>query len=210
MRWHRSLTRGGVFLIPITLLLASGGFVQTDTAQPLRIGIIGLDTSHVVVFTRIFNDLSDPEHVPGVRVVAAFKGGSPDVEASRTRVDSFTAELRDKWKVQIVNDIHTMCRMVDAVLLESVDGRAHLTQVKPVFAAKKPVYIDKPLAASYKDAYEIARLAKKAGVPWFSSSDLRFWEETQRLKNPAGLAGRIVGYTVYGPFPTEPHHPDLM
>jgi hypothetical protein len=82
--------------------------------------------------------------------------------------------------------------------------------VKPVLEAKKPVYIDKPLAASYKDAREIARLAKEAGVPWFSSSDLRFWEETQRLKSPAGLTGHIVGYTVYGPSPTEPHHPDLM
>ena len=99
--------------------------------------------------------------------------------------------------------------MVDAVLLESVDGRVHLEQVKPVLAAHKPVFIDKPLAASYKDAKEIARLAQEGGAPWFSSSSLRFWEETERLKNPAG-AGRILGYNVHGPAPLEPHHPDLM
>jgi predicted dehydrogenase len=200
----------GASLIPIAVLCALSGFAQTEAAQALRVGIIGLDTSHVIVFTRIFNDAADPEHVPGIRVVAAFKGGSPDVEASRTRVEGFTAELRDKWHVQIVDDIPTLCRMVDAVLLESVDGRTHLEQVKPVFAARKRVYIDKPLAASYKDASEIARLAQEAGVPLFSSSDLRFWEETQRLKRPAGFTGRILGYATYGPAPTEPHHPDLM
>ena len=110
-----------------------------------------------------------------LRVVAAFKGGSPDIESSRTRIEGFTAELRDKWKVEIVTDIPTLCRKVDAVLLESVDGRPHLEQVKPVLAAKKRVFIDKPLAASYQDAKEIARLAREAGVPWFSSSSLRFW-----------------------------------
>ena len=65
------------------------------------------------------------------------------------------------------------------------------------------------MAASYKDVKEIIRLAQAAGVPWFSASDLRFWEETKRLKNPAGV-GRILSYEVYGPSPTEPHHPDLM
>ena len=64
--------------------------------------------------------------------------------------------------VQIVDDIQTLCRRVDAVLLESVDGRTHLKQVKPLFAAKKRVYIDKPLAASYKDASEITLLGQES------------------------------------------------
>ncbi len=180
-----------------------------ESPQPIRVGLIGLDTSHVIAFTKLLNDSSNPDHVPGARVVAAFKGGSPDIESSRTRIEGFTAELRDKWKVEIVADIATLCRKVDAVLLESVDGRPHLEQVKPVLAAKKPVFIDKPLAASYRDAREIARLAREAGVPWFSSSSLRFWDETRRLKS-ATAAGRILGSNVYGPAPTEPHHPDLM
>jgi len=198
-----------LFLIPAMLFLQTAGSAQGDAGQVIRVGIIGMDTSHVVEFTRIFNDPSDPEHVPGVRVVAAYKGGSPDVAKSKDRIEKFTTELRDKWKITMVDDIPTLCSMVDAVLLESVDGRTHLEQVKPVLAARKPVFIDKPLAASYRDAKEIATLASKAGVPWFSASSLRYWEETQRLRNPQGL-GRILGYSVYGPSPTEPHHPDLM
>jgi predicted dehydrogenase len=206
--FHRRLLVLAAVLLGAVLATLPGA-AQTDSPHPVRVGIIGLDTSHVIEFTRIFNDAADPQHVPGVRVVAAFKGGSPDIESSRTRVDGFTAQLRDKWRIEIVDDIPTLCRMVDAVLLESVDGRVHLEQVKPVLAAHKPVFIDKPLAASYRDAREIARLALEAGVPWFSSSSLRFWGETQRLKDPEGV-GRIYGYSVYGPDPIEPHHPDLM
>jgi predicted dehydrogenase len=197
----------------ITVLIISLGLIWSvalaQVSSPIRIGMIGLDTSHVIAFTKLLNDTSNPDHVPGGRVVAAFRGGSPDVESSRTRIDGFTAELRDKWKVEIVDSIAVLCQKVDAILLESVDGRRHLEQAKPVLAAKKPLFIDKPLAASYQEAREIARLAREAGVPWFSSSSLRFWEETQRLKS-APEAGAILGANVYGPAPTEPHHPDLM
>ena len=193
-----------------TLLLAvSLGSAQEAASPEIRVGIIGTDTSHVIEFSRIFNDASDPEHVPGVRVVAAYKGGSPDVTESRERVDKYAAELHDKWKIEIVDSIPKLCAMVDGVLLESLDGRTHLNQAKAAFAAGKPVFIDKPLAASYQDAKEIARLASQAGVPWFSSSSLRYWEETQRLKNLQGV-GRVLTYSVYSPSPTEPHHPDLM
>ncbi len=196
-------------IILVVLLLASVVLSSQTERSPLRVGIIGLDTSHVVAFTKLLNDTSSPEHVSGARVVAAYKGGSPDVEASASRIEGFTAQLRDQWKVEIVPDIPTLCSKVDAILLESVDGRVHLEQVKPVFAAKKRVFIDKPLASSYKDAREIARLAAEAGVPWFSSSSLRYYPSIQALKNDAKM-GEILGCDAYGPCPTEPHHPDLF
>lgn len=108
-----------------------------------------------------------------------------------------------------MDDLPTLCSKVDVVLLESVDGRTHLEQVKPVFAAHKPVFIDKPLAGSYKDAKEIAELGKVAGVPCFTASTLRFWGETARLKNPAGI-GHILAFDVLGPTIREPHVPALF
>jgi hypothetical protein len=170
-------------------------------AADLRIGIIGTDTSHAIAFTQILNDESSPDHVPGGRVVAAFKGGSPDVESSATRVDKFAEELRAKWKVQFYASIPELCRNVDAVLLESVDGRVHLEQARPVIAAHKRLFIDKPLASTLEDAREIARLAREAGVPWFSASSLRFGEiaETMKFADATGVA-------TWGPGPLEPHH----
>lgn len=167
----------------------------------IRIGIIGTDTSHVPAFTRLLNDPSAPGHIPGARVVAAFKGGSKDLESSYTRVDKYAEEIQSKWGVEIVPDIPTLCSKVDAVLIESVDGRPHLAQARQVIAAKKPMFIDKPLASTLADVKEIARLAKAAGVPWFSASSLRWSEITEKLQSPDNL-----GAHTWGPGPTEPHH----
>lgn len=186
-------------------LIAGTALAQTE----LKIGIIGTDTSHVPAFTKLLNDKNDPNHIPGARVVAAFKGGSADVESSRTRMDRFAEEISTKYGVELVNSIEELCRKVDAVLLESVDGRPHLAQIKPVLAAKKPVFVDKPFAASYRDAAEIVRLAKAAGVPVFSSSSLRYAADVQAIKNSEKHGG-IVGAFAYGPENLEPHHPDLF
>ncbi len=170
-------------------------------AADFRLGIVGTDTSHVIAFTENFNNPAAKDHVAGARVVAAYKGGSQDVESSRTRVDKYAEELHAKWNIEIVPDIPALCSKVDGVLLESVDGRIHLAQAKQVIAAHKPLFIDKPLSATLEDAREIARLAKEAGVPWFSTSSLRFGETAQSLKSPDNK-----GATVWGPGPTEPHH----
>jgi len=189
-------------------LCALSAPVAAQTPE-IRIGIIGTDTSHVTAFTKLLNDKSDPGHVAGARVVAAFKAGSPDVEASRTRIDRFAAELKDKWGVEFVDSIEALCEKVDAVLLESVDGRPHLAQAIPVFKAKKRVFIDKPLTASYADAREIVRLSRESGVPFFSSSSLRFAADLQAIRN-SGTHGGIEGAFTFGPENLEPHHPDLF
>jgi predicted dehydrogenase len=177
--------------------------------KTIRIGIIGLDTSHVEAFTAMLNDEKSPTHVPGTKVVAAFKGGSPDVEASASRLEKFTKTLREKWGVEIVDSIPALCEKVDAVLLESVDGRPHLEQVRPVFAAKKRVFIDKPLAASYRDGKEIVRLSKESGTPFFSASAVRFYEPIVKTKEDPKV-GRILGCEASSPCSLEPHHPDLF
>jgi hypothetical protein len=167
----------------------------------IRVGIIGTDTSHVPAFTKMLNDASAPGHIPGARVVAAYKGGSPDLESSSSRVDKYAEEVRTKFGVEIVPDIPTLCSKVDAVLLESVDGRVHLAQARPVIAAHKRLFIDKPLASTLADAREIARLAKEADVPWFSASSLRWSEITETMKFPD-----ITGVHTWGPGPLEQHH----
>jgi hypothetical protein len=116
-------------------------------------------------------------------------------------VDKFAEEIKSKYGVEIVPDIATLLTKVDAVLLESVDGRPHLEQAKPVIAAKKPLFIDKPLSASYEDAKEIARLAKAAGSPWFSSSSLRYGQIGETMKYPD-----TKGVITWGPGPFEEHH----
>jgi hypothetical protein len=140
--------------------------------------------------------------------VAAFKGGSSDIPSSISRIDEYSKTLQEKYGVKIYDSIEELCKNVDAVCLESVDGRPHLAQVKPVLQAHKPVFIDKPMAASLSDVIEIFRLAKEANVPVFSSSSLRFARDTQAVHN--GSIGKVTYAETYGPCELEPHHPDLF
>lgn len=174
--------------------------VSACASAQIKLGIIGTDTSHVIAFTKLLNDPNSPDHVAGARIVAAYKGGSKDIESSFTRVDKYAAELK-QMGIEIVPDIASLLRRVDGVLLESVDGRVHLAQAKPVIAAGKPLFIDKPFASTLEDAREIAKLAKDAGVPWFSASGLRFGEIVESMK-----FADATGVTTWGPGPLEEHH----
>ena len=183
-----------VAVLPVLFAVAAAG-------ADLRLGLVGTDTSHVTAFARMLNDPSSPEHVPGARIVAAYKGGQPDNAISAKYIDQYTGELRAKWGVEIVPDIPTLCSKVDGVLLTSVDGRPHLGEARQIFASGKPVWIDKPLASTLEDAREIARLGKEAGVKWWTSSSLRFAEMVTALKGD-GITGAIT----WGPGPFEEHH----
>ncbi len=205
---------GRVLLALITLVIFSACAEPAPAADPatppvLRLGLVGLDTSHVIAFTSIFNDPKNQEHVPGAKVVAAFKGGSSDVASSASRVEGYTKQLQKDWNVEIVPSIPELCKKVDGVLITSVDGRPHLDQARQVIAAGTPLFIDKPLAGSLKDALEIARLAKEAGVPWFAGSSLR-WTPALREAIRPEKTGKILGCDAYSPCTLEPHHPDLF
>ena len=199
---------------PINILLlvffAASGFViaNDEKKEPLRLGLIGLDTSHVIAFTSRFNEPDNPNHVPGGRVVAAFKGGSADIESSHTRVEGYTKTLVEKYGAKIYDNIKEVCENVDAILLTSLDGRPHLSQVRPVFEANKPVFVDKPVAGTLKDAVEIYRLAKESKVPCFSSSSLRWYPGVVEVANAD--VGELISVLSYGPAPSEPNHPDLF
>ncbi len=182
--------------------------LSTGAAADLRIGMIGLDTSHVTAFTELLHNTNSPNYIPGGKVVAAFKGGSPDIESSASRVGEYTRTLSEKYGVAIVDSIEELCQKVDVVMLESVDGRPHLAQAKPVIQAGKPLFIDKPVAGSLKDARTIFRLAKERKVPCFTSSAYRYYTSLVELKKTD--VGQIRSLISYGPCYLEPHHPDFF
>ena len=187
-------------------------FVSSLFAEeaPKKIGIIGLDTSHVVAFTTVFNkgpkNPADAAKFAGFRVTAAFAQGSKDIPESTVHVPDYTAKLQGMG-VEIVDSIEKLCAQVDFVMLESNDGRVHLEQVLPVLKAGKTVFIDKPIAGSLADVIRIQEAAKKAGVVYFCSSSLRFAASTQAVAQ--GSVGKVKTAYTTSPASLEPHHPDL-
>ena len=197
-----------VSLILLLLLLCTTTVRAQEEQKVIRVGIIGLDTSHAIAFTKILHDAKHPD-LAGVRVVAAFPGGSPDLPSSRDRVPEYTKQMRETFGAEIVDSIPALLERVDVVMLESVDGRPHLEQARPVFEAGKPVFIDKPLAASLADAVAIAELGKKHNVPWFSSSALRYTPVFHGARKNEKI-GDVLGALAWSPSPTDPTHPDLF
>ena len=181
---------------------------QAQEKRPIKIGIIGLDTSHVPAFTGLFNDPKNEGDLAGFKVVAGFPGGSKDVKASYSRVEMFTKQIQEKYGVEIVDSIDDLVKKVDVVLIESVDGRPHLEQAIPVLKAGKKVFIDKPIAGSLADVLMIFELAKMYKTPVFSSSSLRYATNIRAAKADPKL-GKVLGCISYSPCEIEPHHPDL-
>ncbi len=197
-------------LLAITTTVATSA-AAAEPAKPdwatkdIRVGLVGCDTSHATAFTRILN--SHPQW--RVRVVAALPEGSKDMpKASIARIPKYVETLK-KGKVRIVAGMDELLKGVDAVMIESVDGRPHLRQAAPAFKAGKPVFIDKPFTAGLADAREIVRLSKATGVPFFSSSCSRFQPEIARLRTVKAV-GKVTKAQGSGPLHFEPHHPDLF
>ncbi|PQO33820.1 Gfo/Idh/MocA family protein [Blastopirellula marina] len=199
-----------ISLLSVALFyVLSMGIGQTaSAAEPLRIGLIGLDSSHAIAFTKTINAETPRPELADAKVVAAFAGGSPDISASRDRIEGYTKQISEMG-IEVVPSIDALLKKVDAVIMNSVDGRVHLEQVKPVLEAGIPVFVDKPVTASMKDAQALYALSKSTGTPCFSASTLRFCSEVIELEKE-NKAGNIVGCVAYSPCKLDESHPDLF
>lgn len=198
-----------VILLVFAYLLAScASFAPgQETVEEIRIGIIGLDTSHCIAFTKLLNEETAVAPLKMCRVVCAYPKGSADIESSVSRVPKYTQQIKSMG-VEIVDSIDELISKVDAVLLETNDGRPHLEQVLPVLKANKPVFIDKPIAASLADTIAIFAAAEHFDTSVFSSSSLRFAKPAIAARK-GELVGKVVGCETFSPATLEPTHPDL-
>jgi predicted dehydrogenase len=194
-------------VVAVALVAASAAWAAESPAwatKDLRAGIIGTDTSHVPAFTGLLNGRPQWR----VKVVAAFKGGCPDQPISANRVEKFAKTIHEKYGVEIVDSIEALLAKVDVVLLESVDGRPHLEQARPVLKAGKRLFIDKPLADDLDDVRAIVQISKETGTPFFTSSSLRFHPDVPRLRDKPGV-GKVTKVQGSSRLSKLAFHPDL-
>lgn len=189
-------------------LISLAANVNAQEDKLIKIGVIGLDTSHAPAFAKVFNAKDATGEFATQEITHAFAGGSEDIESSITRVPGYVKTYQDMG-IEIVDSVEELVKHVDAVIIHSLDGRKHLEQVAPVFKAGKPVYLDKPLAGSLAQALAIHKLGEKYQVPWFTSSSLRFGPDTIRFREDAELSKSIRGAIAWSPCSLEKTHPDL-
>ena len=182
-----------------TALAAVAALIGIASFAETKVGIIGLDTSHAIAFTKIMNVDKDPG-VAGFRMVAAYQWGSRDIISSTNRYPKYIPQMKEMG-VEIVPSIAELLEKVDVVCLETNDGREHLKQAEQVFKAGKRVFIDKPIAHNLTDALKIYELGKKYNAQYFSSSALRFSDVAVAAR--AGEYGKIRGAALISPSPME-------
>ena len=116
----------------ISLLILLAISFSIHAQKVMRIGIIGLDTSHSTAFTELINSGSDETFSKGFRVVAAYPYGSKTIQSSYERIPGYIEKVKANG-VEITSSIADLLEKVDCVLLETNDGRLHLEQAVEVF-----------------------------------------------------------------------------
>lgn len=197
----------GISMIASKKIHAFNNNTLENVKKGLRVGVIGLDTSHSTAFTKLLNTDETMEY-GGYKVVAAYPHGSRDIESSTKRIPGYIEEVK-KLGVQITGSIKELLDKTDVILLETNDGRLHLEQAMEVFKAGKTVFIDKPVAASLSDAIAIYQAAEKYKVPMFSASSLRYMSNMDDILVNQSI-GKVLGADAFSPCVLEKTHPDFF
>ena len=129
----------------------------------------------------------DPNESAAQRVAAAFRG-TPDVCES----------------------IDEVSKNVDLVFIanDSGDGDTHRASAEPGLQCGVPTFIDRPFAASVKDANAMVALARRNGAPLLSCSHLRMLPQAARFKARFAEVGPIDQGVVVGNGPNPAHVAD--
>lgn len=174
----------------------------------LRLGIIDMDSSHSIEFTRRFNrcGVDADQIVDGATVVLGYAGESL---MSPERVPGFRKQVLE-CGVELVDSPEAMIGRIDAVLVLSICGDAHLARVRPFLEAGIPSYVDKPFACTLKDAAEMVDLAQRRGVPMFTSSSLRYSHDLIAFREKLPALGGLHGAISWGPAKRHPGNPGLF
>ncbi len=194
--------------VAAALWITTTTFVAGQTSPQIKVGIIGLD-AHGVPWTKIIQSAKPGTPISALKVVAAYPAYSADIPFSNTNIQK-NIEIVRGLGVEIVDSVDALVAKSDAVIIASIDGRPHIKQVKPVFAARKPVVVDKPVASSLQDVVAIFREARRTRTPLFSSSSLRYSPGIAGMSKDPKI-GKVLGCDAYSNnVSILPDHPDLF
>ena len=195
-------------LLSVTALTANAA-EPAEGKAPVRVGIVGFDNYQALAFTQLWHKpFDDNPDLAGLKVVAAWPGGSDDIEETRVDIERWRPRLLELG-VSIEGSIQAVLARVDAVIMMTIDGRKHRAQAEQVLKAGKRLYIGRPLAGSLEDVIAIFDLSEKYNTPLFSCSQHRYSPGFIGMRNHPEV-GEVTGVSVYGGCPSVPHHAEFF
>lgn len=145
------------------------------SASRLRIGILGLDTSHAETF-------ADELAQSAVATVSAVWDGG-DV-----RDESYVGEFCEEYGAVSYDEPSAMIDEVDAAMVLTVDWDTHRDLARPFLEADVPTFVDKVIAGTVAD---VEALADAAGdTPVFGGSSIPFHPAVEEF--PRDVSGRTL------------------
>ncbi|TVR99764.1 MAG: gfo/Idh/MocA family oxidoreductase [Phycisphaerales bacterium] len=171
----------------------------------MKLGAIGIDSSHLPEFSRRIKELHDKGETPCL-VTSFYDPGdhdwpNPD-DVAKWR--STTLELGAKQ----VASMDELLGSVDGVLVLAVNGNKHAELATPALEKGLPAFIDKPLTCDFQQAKRLLESSRKGGARVFSSSSLRFAAELEQIDR--GSLGDLVAIDASGPGELNPSMPGLF
>jgi len=171
---------------------------MSNSSKTIRLGAIGIDSSHILEFTRRIKALNDAGLTP-CRVTEFFDPGAHDMPAGEVA----------KWReatvgmgVGVADTINDLLGRVDGVLVLAVNGHRHAELALPVLERGLPTYIDKPLTCELPGARRLLAAARASGARCYSASSLRFAGEVTGLDREK--LGKLAAIDAFGPGELNP------
>ncbi len=196
------------WIVTVLFLLPGPGVSIAEDPAPIRVGIIGLDNYQALDFTSQFHNPAAPEELKGLKVVAGFAGGSPDIQQSVESLPRWLPVFKEQG-VEILDSIEAVRDRSDAILIMSLDGRTHLRDLMKVAKSGVPIYIGRPMAVSLPEVIAMFDFASKHDVPLFSCSQHRYVPGFRNMRGHPEV-GNVLGADVWGGCPEDPLHPDTV
>lgn len=174
----------------------------------IRVGLVDFDTSHVQAFTQRLNhiDVAESEWVEGAKVVAACPGVS---EMMPERIPGYRDKLIEYGVEMVANPVDLIGR-VDAVMVESQQGRKHPAHAKLFLEAGLPVFVDKPFAETVAEAEAMIAIAQKQGIPLMSCSSLRYDPTILAAQEKQTELGRLLSVDAWTPAALHEGNPGML
>lgn len=161
---------------------------------PIKIAVIGLDTSHSIQFSKLMNAPDCPRElkVSGMEAISCLRFETPFQD--KKGLDERQSQL-EGWGVKVTEDLDTALEGCDAIMLEINDPAYHLQYFREVAGLGKPVFLDKPLAGSLEDGRAIIDLMRKHNTRVWSGSSLPFADAIRKalVKVPEVTVGHSFG-----------------
>ena len=156
--------------------LAYAGSQQAP--KKIRIGVIGAENSHTVIYGQIFNR---DRKFPGCEVVGVWG-----------KTAEFAKQAAEKGQIPwIVREPGEFMGKIDALIVDHRHAKYHLEAAWPFVEAGIPTFIDKPFCYRVSEGRKFLEMARAKGTPVTSFSTAARSDEMIELKNQVKALPKI-------------------